>query len=374
MSLADCFDLAERTEMTTRHVILEHSIADVDAAGDLITDPPVFPDEDDAEAWNNANYENWQRVQRAYSIINNFRASHSFPLNTFQTTLRDKARRIDPSATVAQRVKRLPTIVEKLKRRKFKLSEIQDIGGCRAILSSVARVRALVETYKESDLKHKLLRPDDYISEPKVTGYRGVHLIYSYYSDRKNTYNGHKIEIQFRTNLQHAWATAVETVGIFTAQALKSNQGDRKWKRFFALMGSAIAMREKCPLVPNTPTDLGELVADIRRYADRLGVVDHLRLYNAALKYGENNIEGARYFLLQLEPKANRVLVTGFKSAELMAAQERYQEVERMISGAAGDDVVLVSTGSMDALRRAYPNYFLDTHVFANIVSQVIGN
>ena len=180
--------------------------------------------------------------------------------------------------------------------------------------------------------------------------------------------------MQFRTALQHAWATAVETVGIFTGQALKSNQGNRKWKRFFALMGSSIALRERCPLVPNTPHDPTALITDIRRYVETLGVIEHLRLYNAALKHTEtSDIEGAHYFLLKLEPKANRIMVTGFKSAELAAAQERYKEVEREISGAAGDDVVLVSTSSMEALRRAYPNYFLDTHAFIHAVYEALG-
>jgi len=60
--------------------------------------------------------------------------------------------------------------------------------------------------------------------------------------------------MQIRSQLQHAWATAVETVGTFLQQALKSSQGDEGWQRFFALMGNAMAMRERRPPVPNTPT------------------------------------------------------------------------------------------------------------------------
>jgi DNA-binding CsgD family transcriptional regulator len=63
------------------------------------------------------------------------------------------------------------------------------------------------ETYKQSDLKHKLLPIDDYIIKPRSSGYRGVHLIYSYFSDKNETYNGLKVELQFRSPLQHAWAT-----------------------------------------------------------------------------------------------------------------------------------------------------------------------
>jgi ppGpp synthetase/RelA/SpoT-type nucleotidyltranferase len=356
-----------------KHVVPEYSIPDqVDEAGDAIINLPRLPSFESPN-WTAEDFENLEKWQHAYDVVYNFRSSHSFPLNTFQTTLRDKAHKVDPQSIVAQRVKRLPTIIAKLERRKLRLSEIQDIGGCRVVVSSVARVQRLVRAYEQSDLKHELLRKDDYIRSPKVSGYRGVHLIYSYRSDRKQTYNGLKVEIQFRSTLQHAWATAVEIVGRFTAQALKSNQGDRRWRRFFALMGPAIALREKGALVPNTPADHATLTADLRRYANKLGAIDHLRLYNAALQHRElEHIEGARYFLLKLEPKENRVLVTGFKSSELAKAQDRYQQVEREISSASGDDVVLVSTSSMDALRRGYPNYFLDTHAFINAVTEAL--
>ena len=41
-------------------------------------------------------------------------------------------------------------------------------------------------------------------------------MVYQYKSDRIETYNRNMlIEIQFRTHLQHIWATAVETMGLF---------------------------------------------------------------------------------------------------------------------------------------------------------------
>src|ERR1019366_9744121 len=98
-----------------------------------------------------------------------------------------------------------------------------------------------------------MLSEDDYVDHPKASGYRSYHLIYRYFSDKKATHNGLKIEVQIRSQLQHAWATAVETVGTFIQQALKSSQGEEDWLRFFALMGSAIAYREHGELVPDTP-------------------------------------------------------------------------------------------------------------------------
>ena len=57
---------------------------------------------------------------------------------------------------------------------------------------------------------------------------------------------------------------------------LKSGRGDKTWLRFFALMSSAIAMREGYPIVPNTPADCNELVSEIRKRDLEAGISDRL--------------------------------------------------------------------------------------------------
>src|SRR6185436_9568690 len=77
---------------------------------------------------------------QARSVINNWRSSHSFPLNTLQVNLRYAASQVDNDPTVAQRIKRLPSIRHKLERIPgMKLSRMQDLGGCRAVVSDVAQ-------------------------------------------------------------------------------------------------------------------------------------------------------------------------------------------------------------------------------------------
>ncbi len=88
----------------------------------------------------------------ALVIVNNWRASHNFPLNTFQTTLREKSHKVDGDALVAQRLKRMSSIERKLRLQpNMQLSQMQDIGGCRAILNSVPNVEALARRYIKSD-------------------------------------------------------------------------------------------------------------------------------------------------------------------------------------------------------------------------------
>ena len=108
----------------------------------------------------------------------------------------------------------------------MELARMQDIGGLRAIVRSVAVVKTLELAYKNSRFKHTPGSSKNYLDSPKPDGYRGVHLIYRYQNPIATEYNGLSLELQLRTHLQHAWATAVETMGTFLGQALKSGQGE----------------------------------------------------------------------------------------------------------------------------------------------------
>lgn len=195
--------------------------------------------------------------------------------------------------------------------------------------------------------------------KPKASGYRGVHLVYKYRSDRKATFNGLGVEIQLRTRVQHAWATAVETVGFFTSQALKSSAGSEDWLRFFALMSSEIATQEGTLVVPGTPGSRLEHLDELRELSSSLGVVERLTAYGQTLKVFEEKIAGGggRYFVLSL-------------NAPEETATAYYEGLERASAQEQDTDVVLVSVDSVSALRRAYPNYFLDTEVFLRLVAK----
>jgi len=309
--------------------------------------------------------------KKAREVVDNWRSSHFFPLNTFKVTLRQKAKSVYSKAIVSERRKRLKTILEKLcNHPSMRFTQMQDIAGCRAIMSNVKTVYELVDVYKRSDLKHKLLPVDDYIACPRKSGYRGVHLIYSYFSDKNDTYNGLKVEIQIRSPLQHAWATAVETVGTFLKQSLKASQGEREWLRFFALMGTYMAHCEKTAPVEGTPTDLKELKKEIMHHANTLSVIWHLEAFALSLNaMGQERLKPAAYYLLDLDVKARQLHIRPYKTTELAMATEDANELESR----EDSDVVLVATSDLKALRRAYPNYFADTPVFVATLRQIIG-
>jgi ppGpp synthetase/RelA/SpoT-type nucleotidyltranferase len=320
-------------------------------------------------------WDDFQHYLNALEIINNRRSSHSFPLLSIRMLLQRQAKRVDDSALIAQRTKRLSSIELKLRRfRTMKLSQMQDIGGCRAIVASVDHTKELSQNIQKSRTRNGLDHVDDYISIPQRSGYRGIHHIYRFSTETIKECNGLKIEIQLRSPMQHAWATAVETVGTFTRQALKSSQGSEEWLRFFQLMGTVVALREATTPVADTPTERSELVTELRHHAERLAVVNRLTAFGNALNISETDSTiNARYFLLQLDPSAENVTIAGFRKDDLVHATRLYADVEKQIAERGGD-AVLVSVDSLALLRRAYPNYFLDTRAFIGILEEELSS
>ena len=83
-------------------------------------------------------------LDAATLVLANWRAAHAYPINTFQATLRHKLTAIDEHAIVAQRLKRAPSIVAKLRRfHGMQLARMQDIGGLRAVVDSLPKVHRL---------------------------------------------------------------------------------------------------------------------------------------------------------------------------------------------------------------------------------------
>lgn len=183
--------------------------------------------------------------EEALKIMNNWRASHAYPLQVIASNLHIR----NKNDIVVQRLKRLESITGIIERfPDMNLYRMQDLGRCRVIVDSIDEVYQVLKRYKNSRIRHILNREYDYIHDPKESGYRSYHMIYQFQSDKKETYNRNMlIVIQIRTKLQHTWATAVEMMGIYTSNYLKSSQGDEDILRFFVLVSSVFAKIEGPP-------------------------------------------------------------------------------------------------------------------------------
>jgi len=309
----------------------------------------------------------------ALRVVDNFRSAHGFPLNTIQANLRNHAKSINSNSIIAQRLKRLSSILNKLERfPDMKFARMQDIGGCRAIMKTITQVNHLADIYTnhETEIRHIVLPGKDYIQEPKADGYRSRHLVFQYQSDRNTIYNQMKIEMQIRTLRQHAWATASETVGTFLRQDLKSGKASSDWERLFQLMSTEIAYREGCPLVPGIPSDRKLWQEEIKTLEHKLQAIGTLGSLINMLYVMPFNKE-TRYLVLLLDLRAKRLSIKGYDKLDEANKDYIAQEEKRRQVGSG--DVVLLSVGEIKDLKAAYPNYYADTAIFNGILSDCVG-
>lgn len=313
----------------------------------------------------------------ALSLVNQWRACHAYPINTFQATLRTKLRKSYPEGfIVAQRLKRMPTIIDKLKRyQNMQLTTMQDIGGVRAIMPSMEDVKKLASEYKErSRFAHELVDERNYIQNPRdQDGYRSLHLIYRYKNKMNPSYDDLRIELQIRTRLQHAWATAVETMGTILAQGLKSRQGDKDWLDFFAVISSAFAHQENTPPIPRFSfLSPSETVLDIARRNNELDALNKMRSISAVINDIPEKNQKWSYHLIVLNSKEGTVSVTPYDRESIDKAIVDYADLEKQVKEGKKIEPVLVSAGPIDILRNAYPNFFLDISEFVASVTGII--
>lgn len=325
----------------------------------------------------------WQAKAETYEIVNNWRAVHSCPLLSTRMTLTGRALAQDPKAIISQRIKRIPAIRLKLRENhargmEMKLTQMHDVGGCRAVVSDSPKAEALSEVYRSATAKNALRggifhRKYDYIASPKETGYRSIHLVYRYHSESKKLecYNGLKIEIQIRSRLQHYWATAVETVDFYTGQALKSNIGDLPWKRFFVLVANEFARLERRPLVPGAPESELESKNELRQYGNQITALEGFQTATQVVAQKAAANKGAPFFLLALNLQKRTIKTVAFAEDEATQAEDEYIKLEAN-SDPQNIQTVLVSVASVTALRKAYPSFYLDISTFVHLLKKIL--
>lgn len=342
--------------MALKDNILKFSKGRIDAAGKTLID-------------NNSTN---PAKKEALDVLSNFRSCHAYPLNTFQATLRTKLNKAGFEYLVSQRLKRTPSMLLKLERfDKMQLSRMQDIGGLRAILSNMHEVSNVVELYKDAQFQHEVKNEKDYITNPKDSGYRCYHIVYKYKNSINSNYDGLMIELQIRTKLQHAWATAVETMGTFIDQSLKSSQGPQDYLDFFSLVGNAFAYIENTPTISKfSHLDKEKTFKLIKQEEKRLGIITQLEGFGQVVFQADKKQGSLHLVILDIVNK--EVMVKTFPKNSVEQAANEYLKEESLINDTNRKQVVLVSSTSLDTLQKAYPSYFLDTQEFISKLREII--
>jgi putative GTP pyrophosphokinase len=297
-------------------------------------------------------------------VVDEWRAAHRIVLNTFQASLRTRTR--GKQIVVAQRHKRKNTIFHKLMRLpKMELSRMDDVAGCRLIFRSIAELHEFREDFHRARFKHKRKNEADkynYIYSPKQTGYRGIHDIYTYDVRSKNGdhYRGLLLEIQYRTLVQHAWATAVEVIGFITESQPKFQQGDKRYEHCMALAAEILARTHESHNGPFPGLSDQQLLKQF----DDLNEEIHLVRMLTGLNSSETVSTDSRNSILIFKDDGS-LEVRSFKEApdalkELFKLERDYPKL----------DIVLVKADTNEEIRMAFKNYFSDAKDFISLLTE----
>ncbi len=171
-----------------------------------------------------------------YSIIDDWRQAHLEPLTEVTLKIQEWLSGLSESISVSQRLKRKPQIVSKLKRSKsIRLSQMQDVGGLRAIFETNDDIDEAVRLIKDkAKRKYVVIKKlADYRENGRQeSGYRALHMIFER--------NGYSIEMQLRSLVQHAWAEEVERASIICKSPLKEGEGPMGVKEYFKLTSNLL--------------------------------------------------------------------------------------------------------------------------------------
>ena len=114
------------------------------------------------------------------------------------------------------------SISDKLRRESIRLSQIQDIAGCRLIVTDIANQESVVQSLT-SPFEHTTV--SDRRAKPSH-GYRAVHVIVNSH--------GKLLEVQVRTELQHRGAELSEKCSDIVDPAMKYGGGNKEIQEILA--------------------------------------------------------------------------------------------------------------------------------------------
>ncbi|VCU72499.1 hypothetical protein PIGHUM_04599 [Pigmentiphaga humi] len=294
-------------------------------------------------------------------VFDEYRKNHLQPLSETTLEIQGWLNGYRRPYYIAQRLKRKPQIIRKLKRLKVRLSQLQDIGGLRIIVPTNADVDRLYR-YLEGQLGcqkgFKIERETDYREKGRdTTGYRALHLILSR--------DGVSLELQIRSRIQHYWAESIERTSVIYGYHLKEEEGDPAVLRYFQLLSDAFyeieagrtaspdhrleidALRTTCEKIIEA-SPLGKILDSFINE----GVIRTLTEKESRGGYGLNN------WIIVFDWNTGQFVswdIVGRSPDEAVAS---YIQTERAFPPNEGFEVVLIGSSEVATVRETHSHYF----------------
>lgn len=292
-------------------------------------------------------------------ILQKYRTSFKDPLKKANDELNRIMKNIDKTGVITYRVKRIESIFSKLLRfQDMQLARMHDIAGARCILASESKVRAFVEEVRQSKL-FEVKDIDDYITNPKDTGYKSIHL--------RCICDGQYIEIQVRDEIQHSWATLVEITDVIYGTRIKENKDDKQ-TGLYAFLQLFSKSKDLTTSERNKINEVLEKTKFIQKLTDTF--------CKNAIALRDNWCKNARkvgqFYVFEVDKK-NNPKINVFD--DFGRAEEQYfstfttnikKEKNLVMAYVFNDDFELIS--------KAYSNYVLVKHDFYLNLSNILRN
>jgi putative GTP pyrophosphokinase len=161
-------------------------------------------------------------------MLDDYRLSFGEAYDAVVRTIRNQLK-LEPTGRPA---KSTSSLVEKLHRESIRLSQVQDIAGCRVVVGDVAKQDQVVASLEAAFAGASVV---DRRTNPSY-GYRAVHVIAQI--------SGKLIEIQVRTALQHLWAEYSEALSDEFDTAIKYGGGEDRLRQMLTATSATVAELE----------------------------------------------------------------------------------------------------------------------------------
>jgi hypothetical protein len=146
---------------------------------------------------------------------------------------------------------------------------------------------------------------------------------------------------------------------------INKNEATPQWKRFFKLMGSVIALNEGSPMVPGTPATKKQLIEELQHICETFHVIAKLEGYGTTVTHitTDKNLpkSGPYVIILNIDKRTLRIMPYN-------QGTDNYLKNEKQHLNDPLVQVLQADAASLSQLKRAYPNYDLDTKEFVNTV------
>lgn len=320
-----------------------------------------------AEAW--VDYE---------ELFEEFRKRHLLPLTDVTLQLQSWLRDFGMKYYLAQRLKRKPQILRKLRRLHVRLTQLQDVGGCRIILEKNGDIDQLEQflTRQTKGSNIEIKRRADYREKGRDdSGYRALHLILEH--------NGVPLELQVRSKIQHYWAESIERTSVIYGRYLKEQDGDTTVLSYFKHLsdvfselesGRKASGREKLDLERERV-----IAEEIIRSAENGRVLDSFinnGIVDAIANREQNAAASLNNWLLIFDWRAGSFVDCEIVSTDADQAVRDYSEAEQAYSPENGFEVVMIGSSDLATIRETHSHYFgIETYaeILENLDESIVG-